>query len=302
MYRRILRFVWRVLTAILVVGLATLTTFVIFPYLDRRLPVFPSVLLAYVILAYGLLPLASRFWRVVFQPNHIPLYTVTGDGWPADPVNIAVVAKNKRHLTKVMAVAGWKKADKRTFRNSLRLFISYVANLEYPTAPFTSLYLFGRTFDIGFQKQRGDSASPRTRHHVRFWQLDIRAYTDPDEHFHFWKQLLRGITRQHKTIWIGAAIDDNKPIGVHWRNLQFTHGNDTDTNKERDLIIADLQSADLVRALRTIQAGAPHSFYGQIIGNKFICDGQIKVVTLRRGLLARAANDEVNTSLHRRLQ
>lgn len=283
MYRRIVRILWRILTILLVIILASATSFILFPYLDRRLPVFPAVLIAYGVLAYVLLPLASRFWRVVFQPNHIPLYVVTGDGWPADPVNIAVIAKNKRQLTRAMEKAGWRKADKRTFKNTIRLFKAFVFNLDYPTAPFTSLYLFGRTFDIGFQKQRGKSASPRTRHHVRFWRLEvIDTKGKHSEHFHFWKQLLRHITKHHKTVWIGAAIDDNKPVGIHWRNLQFTHGNDTDTDRERDLIVSDLKNAGLIKTQSTVQAGEPFRFYGQILGNQFICDGQIKIVTIKK--------------------
>ncbi len=266
---------------LLVVGLAAITSFVLFPYLDRRLPIFPAAVIAYGVLAYILLPLVSRFWRVVFQQNHIPLYVVTGDGWAADPVNIAVIAKNKRQLVRAMEHAGWRVADKRTFRTRLKLFYSYVLNKDYPTAPFTALYLFGKPFDIGFQKPRGESASPRTRHHVRFWRLSvIDKKSKHQEHFHFWKQLLRSITRKHKTVWIGAAIDDNKPFGIHWRNLQFTHGNDTDTDRERDLIISDLKKAGVIKKQSTVQAGEPFRFYGQIIGNQFVCDGQIKIITV----------------------
>ena len=282
MYRRLLRIIWRVLTVLLVVGLASVTSFILFPYLDRRLPIFPSAVIAYAVLAYIFLPFVSRFWRVVFQPNHIPLYVVTGDGWPADPVNIAIIAKNKRQLTRAMEAAGWRRADKRTLKNKLKLFIAFILNRDYPTAPFTSLYLFGRSFDIGFQKPRGNSASPRTRHHVRFWRLDaIDKKSKHQEHFHFWKQLLRTITKHNRSVWIGAAIDDNKPVGVHWRNLQFTHGNDSDTNKERDLIVHDLKAAGVVKKSQTLQAGEPFSFYGQIIGNQFICDGQIEIVTVK---------------------
>lgn len=282
MYRQLLRIAWRILTALLVLSLAWITSFVLFPFFDRRMPIFPSAVIAYLVLAYIFLPFVSRFWRLVFQPNHIPLYAVTGDGWPADPVNIAIIAKNKRQLTRAMEAAGWRTADKRTLKNKIRLFLAFAFDRDYPTAPFTSLYLFGRTFDIGFQKPRGHSASPRTRHHVRFWRLDvIDTKTKYQEHFHFWKQLLRNITKRNKSVWIGAAIDDNKPVGVHWRNLQFTHGNDSDTNKERDLIVSDLKAAGVVKKSETMQAGEPFRFYGQIIGNQFICDGQIEIVTVK---------------------
>ncbi len=38
---------------------------------------------------------------------------------------------------------------------------AFVLNTPYPTAPFSTLYLFGRGQDIGFEKAIGDS--PRRR-------------------------------------------------------------------------------------------------------------------------------------------
>ena len=44
-------------------------------------------------------------------------------------------------------------------------------NSPYPTAPFSTLYLFARGQDVGFQK--AIDSSPRKRHHVRFWALGL---------------------------------------------------------------------------------------------------------------------------------
>jgi len=43
---------------------------------------------------------------------------------------------------------------------------AFALNSPYPTAPFSTLYLFGRGQDIGFQKAIDDS--PRKRHHIHF--------------------------------------------------------------------------------------------------------------------------------------
>jgi hypothetical protein len=48
---------------------------------------------------------------------------------------------------------------------------TFIFNKPYPTAPFSTLYLFGRGQDIGFQKAIDNS--PRKRHHIRFWALSL---------------------------------------------------------------------------------------------------------------------------------
>ena len=98
------------------------------PYLDHRLPIVWAILIAYLLLAYGLLPFASRLWRVVFKPNHIPRYVTTPDGWPADPVNIAIVANNKRQLIVAMSKAGWYQADRSNLTNTLHEAYAIVFN------------------------------------------------------------------------------------------------------------------------------------------------------------------------------
>ena len=53
---------------------------------------------------------------------------------------------------------------------------AFVFNSPYPTAPFSTLYLFGRGQDIGFQKAIDNS--PRKRHHIRFWSLSLTRAED----------------------------------------------------------------------------------------------------------------------------
>jgi hypothetical protein len=58
-------------------------------------------------------------------------------------------------------------ADKKNVRTSLKVVRSILLNQPYLNAPFSTLYLFGRGQDIGFQMPvEGEKTH---RHHVRFW-------------------------------------------------------------------------------------------------------------------------------------
>ena len=277
----IIHAVWRVLTLILVILLAIGTSLFFIPYVDRKLPIFPVILIVYVLVAYILIPFIVRFWRLVIKPNHIPRYATTGDGWPADPVNIAIIAKSERHLRRAMARAGWYEADRSTLRNDLHEAYALLFDKPYFTAPFSALYLFGRKFDIGFQIPYGKNKSPRHRHHVRFWRLRDKPGVADDLHFAYWFERIKHLFGRKRTIWIGAAIDDVHPVGVRWRNLQLTHGNHSEHTLERDLIIQSLVDAGAVKTVTEIKDGEPFKMRSQNIGTSFVVDGYIKVVTLK---------------------
>lgn len=290
------RTLWRLLVLLLVIGLAYVSTFVLLPFLDRRLPIFPTLLILYLLIAYVGIPLIIRIWRIVFKANHIPRYVTSPDGWPVDPVNIAIVAKNKHHLIRSMRDAGWYTADKATIKNMLREAYAMIFARAYPTAPFSSLYLFGRPFDVGFQIPYGRNGSPQHRHHVRFWQLIEKPHIDKSDHFSYWLARVRRFFGRKRTIWIGAAVDDVYPFAIRWRNLQFTHGNDPEHTKERDYIILTLLEAGLVRKVNVIKDGEPFKIRSQNLGRTFIVDGNIKVVELKSPL-AKAVRDAVKSSV-----
>jgi hypothetical protein len=280
MFTFFLRTVWRLLVLALTVSLAYITAFVLFPFLDARAPLIIVLLLLYGFVAYFGIPTLVRIWRLVIKPNHIPLYATTGDGWPSDPVNIAVIAGSRRHLVKAMKQAGWYKADKPSFKNTLREGYSILFDKPYPTAPFGKLYLFGRKSDIGFQIPYGKNKSPRKRHHVRFWQLGVKGM-DIHHHEAFWVKLLKRFLGQEKTVWIGAAIDDIDIKGVRWRNLQITHSVHSEHHRERDYIIDTLEKESLVKKVYTVKSGEPFTL------RDFIVDGTLRVVELKSPVVAR---------------
>lgn len=275
----LIRLVWRLLVLGLGIGLAYASAFVALPYLDSRLPFFIALLLVYIGVAYFGLPALIRTWRLIIRPNHIPLYSTTRDGLPSDPVNIAIVTKSKRQLIKTMKQAGWYTADKATLRNIVREAYAIIFNKSYPTAPFSTLYLFNRPFDVGFQIPYGKNGSPRHRHHVRFWQLV--DHQQDHGHFRFWIKHFRQFIGKEKTIWIGAAIDDVAIYGIRWYNLQVTHRTHPLHHHERDFLIDSLKKIKSVKNVHEAKAGDPFQIRSQQIGVNFVCDGRLSIVELK---------------------
>jgi len=285
MFGIVFRMIWRVLIFAIGAAVVWLAIFRIYPYAHQQLPAVVVLLLLYCMFAYMVIPALIRLFRLFIKPNHIPLYVTTGDGWAADPVNIAVVAHSQKQFIKAMEDAGWYLADKTTFKSTLREAYSIIFNQSYPRAPFSNLYLFDQPFDLGFQKSANDKMSARSRHHVRFWEFGTANPAHETTHFKFWHKHLRHLLHPEKKVWIGAAIDDTGPVGIRWRYGQLTHRNNPDTNLERDLIIGDLEKANYTKSVEVIQAGKPFSFRGQTLGNNFVCDGTIKVVGLKKPLV-----------------
>lgn len=283
MLRILLRYLWRSIIFAVGVILVWFTIFAVVPYADVRLPAFVVLFLVYIAFAYVIIPTLIRILRIFDKPNHIPLYAITPDGWPSDPVNIAIVASSREQLIHSMERAGWYLADEPTFKNNIKVLLAMFLNLSYPTAPFSQLYLFGRTYDIGFQKPANDTLSPRSRHHVRFWLLEEPGDDEHLNHFHFWHKRVKHLLGFDKQIWIGAAIKDTNIFGIRWRSGSLTHQISPDTDAERDLIISNLSDARQVRTVDVIAAGKPFAFRGQTISRNglLICDGILPVVELR---------------------
>jgi hypothetical protein len=147
----------RFLQRLLILGLGILSVwlivFVVFETADRRLPWVLALALTYGIAAYIILPRAVRMGLKILQRKLVPSFTITGDGLPGDPVNLALIG-TLQQLRAAFAAVGWSEADRLGPASSWRMIRAFVFNSPYPTAPFSTLYLFGRGQDIGFQKSR----------------------------------------------------------------------------------------------------------------------------------------------------
>lgn len=272
-----IRLLWR----FFVIALATVIFYFI---LFTPLPVSGSwqvaglLLVIYVLVAYVTIPFLVRLWRVLIKPNHIPVYAVTSDGWASDPVNIAIVCKSRKQFIKRMEAAGWTVADPITFTSALKEAYAMLFNKPYPTAPMSSLYLFDRKQDIGFQIQQGNPPTPRHRHHVRFWQLSTTEETTSHT---FWEKIFQPLFGTKRQIWIGAATHDIAPFGIRFRNLQLTHKIDSMTDRERDYLINTLEDIGAVHAQQSTTSGHALRFRGQTFGVDIIVDGTLKIVEIK---------------------
>lgn len=278
----IFRQLWRI--AIFVLGFATLAFVVstLWPESGGRFAIFVALLTTYCLMAYVFIPALFRLYHVFIEHDHIPLYATYGDGWASDPVNIAIIVRDRKHLQQAMQAAGWHEAEPTSLRNSFREAMALLLNRAYPTAPVSTLYLFNRPHDIAFQIPTNAQQSPRTRHHVRFWKLQApESHRHDRGHFEFWSGKLKKWLHLEREIWIGAATYDFKPFDIRWRTGSITHGVRHDTDEECDFIIQTLKDSRGVSAVHVSEPGEQFKFRGQSFRTIFTTDGSIKIVRLK---------------------
>lgn len=272
MTRMFVRLMRRVLVAALGVFTVWLIVFVVFKFADNRLPWMLAVACTYAVAAYVILPRVVRTSLKILQYKRVPRYTLTGDGLPGDPVNLVLVG-TRRQLEAAFAAASWSMADRLNLRSAWRMARAFLLNRPYPTAPFSTLYLFGRGQDVGFQKCIDNS--PRRRHHVRFWALSFHHAETTLGTPRFWRATRRP-PDDARVFWVGAGTKDTG-FSLTKLTFQITHATDDDTNAERDFIIAELSNSKVVDNVTSYQA-RQHVRADHV--NHYITDGEIVAATL----------------------
>jgi LssY C-terminus len=271
-----MRLLKRILQRLLILGLGILSVwlivFVVFDFADSRLPWALALGLTYCIAAYIVLPRAVRMGLKILQRKLVPRFTITGDGLPGDPVNLALIGTFQQ-LRAAFATAGWSEADRLGLASSWRMIRAFVFNLPYPTAPFSTLYLFGRGQDIGFQKAIDNS--PRKRHHIRFWGLGLARAEDTVGTSRFWLNADRP-PENACVLWVGAGTKDTG-FSLTRLTFQITHATDSDTNAERDYIITELTKNRVIGAATSYQSG--QRLHVERV-NHYITDGEITLASL----------------------
>jgi LssY C-terminus len=271
-----MRFLKRLLQRLLILGLGIFTVWlivdVIFRIADRRLPWIIALSITYGLAAYVILPRIIHLGLRILQRERVPSYTVTGDSLPGDPVNVALVG-TLGELRAAFAALGWSEADRLNLASSWGMVRAFVLNSPYPTAPFSTLYLFGRGQDIGFQKAIDNS--PRKRHHVRFWALSLTRAESTWGEANFWLNTDRPSDKE-TAIWVGAGTRDTG-LSLTRLSFQITHATDSDTNTERDYIIAELTKGGRIEAPKMYQSG---QYLPTEHVNHYVTDGEIALARL----------------------
>lgn len=239
----------------------------VFHRLDQRAPLFVALVLTYALSAYVILPRVIHLTLLVLRRKHLPRFTRANDGLPADPVNVIVLG-SEAALRAAFAKAGWHEADPLTPRTAWKMAVAFVRDAPYPEAPFSRLFLFGRTQDIGFEQPIG--RSPRQRHHVRFWAAHADELPDP-LNAGYWTRKQR-VDRSGDLMWIGAGTKDTG-FGLAALTYQITHAVDPYVDEERDYILSSLQGAGCVEDVAQFDSGTFEV-------RKYRSDGKITVLTL----------------------
>jgi LssY C-terminus len=269
------RLLIRFLRRLLIFGLGVFGVWLIvfvFEIVDRRLPSILALALTYGFAAYIFMPRAIRTGLKILQRKRVPSFTITGDGLPGDPVNVVLIG-TIRQLHDAFSVSGWSEADRLNLASSWRMIRAFVFNTPYPTAPFSTMYLFGRRQDIGFQKAIDNS--PRKRHHIRFWALSLASAQTALGTADFWLNTDRPPDGAH-VLWVGAGTRDTG-LSLTKLSFQITHATDSDTNAERNYIIAELEKNQAVGEILSYRAG--QTLPTERV-NHYITDGEVTMANL----------------------
>lgn len=216
--------------------------------------------LAYVLIAYLILP---DFWRhYEHQPvlAFKPMVTHTGEGISGDPLNVGLVG-NLDEVIRAMNAAGWSRADPVGIESGVKVAESVALDRSYKQAPVSNLYYEDRKEDIAFEKQIG--RSPAQRHHVRFWKV-----------------LQKGV--EGRNVWLGSATFD-RAIGFSRYTGQVTHHIAADIDAERQRLIDDLTAVRLVSTIYTVSGVGPTINGRNGEGDWYYTDGELEVAVISPG-------------------
>jgi hypothetical protein len=125
----------RLLQRLAILGLGALSVwlivFVVFRIADNRLPSILALSATYGIGAYVILPRVVRMSLKISKRQRVPRYTITGDGLPGDPVNVALTG-TLSELRAAFAAIGWMEADRLNLKSSIGMARPFVFNQRIP--------------------------------------------------------------------------------------------------------------------------------------------------------------------------
>ena len=227
------------------------------PTRQRWLLALAAIAVAYLMLAYVLLPVLWTHHEHEPGLAFLPMVTRTSAGIPGDALNVGLVGV-KEDVLRAMHEAGWFPADPITLRTSIEIVGSVVLDRPYHDAPVSPLYYNGKKEQLAFEKPDGRSADKR--HHVRLW-LVLEKGTDG------------------RPIWLGSVTFD-RGVGLSHDTGQVTHHIGPDIDADRDLLMRDLREAGMVKTLFQISGTGPTLLGRNGEGDPYYTDGEIDMASL----------------------
>ena len=174
-----------------------------------------------------------------------------------DMVNFVMVGSQKE-VQAALDASNWHVADTSNEKAVLNAVLETYESKDYLQMPMSTLYLFGRSQDFGYE-QAEPIAMVASRHHFRIWKAPFT-----------WKG---------QEVWVGAGTHD---IGFakDKRNGLVTHKIDPAVDGERDNIGSSLQKSGKAKRLAYYLPSNPVQEAKNATGDGYHSDGRMLVILL----------------------
>jgi len=175
-----------------------------------------------------------------------------------DMVNFVIIGAQK-DVQAALDAATWHIADTDNRKALINAVMQTYDSKDYLAMPMSTLYLFGRKQDFGYEMAE-PIAMVASRHHFRIWKAPF--------------------TYGGQEVWVGAGTHD---IGFakDKRNNNVTHKIDPAVDGERDNIGSSLQKANKVKSLTYYLPPDPVQSAKNATGDGYHSDGRLLVVFLQ---------------------
>jgi hypothetical protein len=175
-----------------------------------------------------------------------------------DMVNFVIVG-SQEDVQAALEAATWHVADTNNEKAVLNAFMQTYDSKDYLAMPVSTLFLFGRRQDFGYEMAE-PIAMVASRHHFRIWKAPFT-----------WKG---------SEVWCGAGTHD---IGFAKdnRNNSVTHEIDPAVDGERDNIARSLQKANKAKTLTYYLPPDPVQDAKNATGDGYHSDGRLVVIFLQ---------------------
>jgi len=175
-----------------------------------------------------------------------------------DMVNFVIVGSQEQ-LQSALAASSWHVADTTKVGAAVNAILQTYEKQDYLQMPMSTLYLFGRAQDYGYE-QAEPYAVVASRHHFRVWKAPF--------------------TWNGQVVWVGAGTHD---VGFEkdQRNGRVTHKIDPLVDGERDHIGETLAKSGKAAKLYYYLPPNPVQEASNATGGTYRSDGRLLVVFLQ---------------------
>ncbi len=175
-----------------------------------------------------------------------------------DMVNFVIVG-SEQQVQRAFEAAGWRLADKSVEEAVINAVLVTSEKKDYLQMPMSTLYLFNRAQDFGYEQAEAYSVVA-SRHHFRLWKAPITWNGQP--------------------VWVGAGTHD---IGFEkdQRSGKVTHKIDPAVDGERDYISETLERTGKIKRLNYHLPPNPIHEARNATGASYRSDGRLLVIFLQ---------------------